>query len=173
MRFRQTLDRVSSADTTISIAEQGLGRIEANGAIPVGSLIVLDTTITTGRKAVVAPTSIANSLLLGIYTGNGGTGAEVAASGTDATGVTRSGRAAVAGDFIDFVSYGYCVILADATTTWIKPGYSLIPCDGTAGRLMTSGAAGVTVQANYQLVALDTLNTTSTAGAIQAFIGVM
>jgi hypothetical protein len=78
---------------------------QANGAIPVGSTVVLDLLgVTTGQATadnvlVVVGGADMDSRFVGVYSGDGGTGADDG---------TFGGKACVAGDQIRVITYGAC-----------------------------------------------------------------
>lgn len=106
---------------------------EADGAINPGEAVALDTGNVTGKLVVACPAS-ANSdhRFVGIYEGQGGSGAE-----TTTTGLT--GFAAADGDIIYVTVYGVAQALLDGGTTDCVDGDALTPSVATAGELQSLG----------------------------------
>jgi len=117
------------ADTTLYQAEKISALFVANAAVSVGMNVGLTTSNTAGKLVVKTPAS-ANSdhLSLGIYEGEGGTGALTTTSGL-------TGRDAAANDLIWVTIYGLATALVDGTTTDATDGNALTPSVTTAGEL--------------------------------------
>ena len=122
---------VVGADTTLRQAESHDLLFEADGAIGVGEAVALDTGNTAGKLVVVCPAgATADHRAIGIYQGEGGSGAQ-----TTTTGL--SGRAAVDGDFVWIRVSGIATALVDGTTTDANDGDVLSPSLTTAGELVS------------------------------------
>lgn len=85
----------------------GTRKYEADGAIAVGSTVMIDAAST--GKLVVAGTTGEDHRFVGIYQGSGGTG-------TTSTTANLVGEAAVDGDVIDVAVEGVAYALVEGTT---------------------------------------------------------
>jgi hypothetical protein len=86
--------------------------MEADAAITVGAVVMLDTGNTTG-KLVVTSTAAADHAARGVYEGEGGSGAVTAIAG-------MKGRAAVDGDPIWITVHGKALAIVGGTTTAVS-----------------------------------------------------
>lgn len=163
MEFTEALGLVSNADTTLQQAEHIDMWFEADGAIPVGSVVALDTGNTAGKLVVVCPAAAtADHRALGIYQGQGGSGAETTTSGL-------LGRAAVDGDIIKVRVFGVATALFDATTTQAADGDVIVCSTVTAGQLFAPTTT-FTAGAFPLFTVLEALATTSTITAKKVFV---
>ena len=114
-------------DDTFTQVEQVFARFAAGDAIPVGSVVMLDTSTAGGYTVVIAAASTDLFKVVGIYTGADGTGSGPPVS-------PLSGKAAVSGDAIEVQIYGVAEALVDGTT------------DVALDDVLTTGASGYLYQ---------------------------
>lgn len=156
------LGPISSADTTNVSSEKVQAVFEAGAAISVGMVVMLAGSDTTGKKVIKTTTTIANcaNLVVGIYEGLGGTGAETTTSGA-------TGRDAVTGDTIYVTRYGKAAALVDGTTgAATTDGLILTMSTATAGVLNRQTTA-VTNGVGHPFKALQA-NSGAAGGTISA-----
>lgn len=130
-RISQAGGIIGKADTTLKSAPEAFALFEADAAITPGKVVGLDTGNTLGKLVVTCPIGAPNRAL-GIYTGQGGTGAATSTAGL-------TGRAAVDGDIIWVQTAGVCNGLVDGDTTNAVEGDVLIPSKAVAGELQSTG----------------------------------
>lgn len=156
MRFTEALGMVANADTTLHQGESIDMLFEADAAISVGACVAYDTGNTAAKLVVTTPAAATSDhRAIGIYTGQGGTGAETTISGL-------KGRAAVDGDHIWVRVFGVASTIVDAVTTQIADGDILVPHLTTAGILNNSGTT-LTASLVPMFTALEALATGTTA----------
>ena len=135
---------------------------EADGSIPVGAAVMIDTASNlTGKLAVIA-TATNDHLCLGIYTGEGGTGALNTTSG-----LPTDRRAAVDGDVIFVRAYGAIDALTDDGGTGTDIAVAdVLTVDNAAdnGYLVDDGdSADVVGQCNFVALEAQAAGPTGTA----------
>lgn len=125
-------------------------------AIPVGTLVAIQTPITTTTTTIFgvgAATSVATTAPLNIGIATGG-----AAPGTS---IAAAGAAATAGGLGQVVTHGHCRALVDSTTSPTVVGHRLIIGGTTAGCLSDAGTTTAAAGVNYGVV-LEALTPTTT-----------
>lgn len=160
MRITRLGGLISTADTTLYQAEKIECLFEADGAIAVGGCVKLDPTANTTGKLVVATSAVLDHRsAVGIYEGEGGSGAAATVSGT-------KGNAAVDGDLIMVTTYGIATALQDGGTNDTVVGEALQP-EATSGYLIGTVTA-VTNAGIFpaQFVCLEAVTTDGGAGAV-------
>lgn len=159
MRFTAQLGSVSSDGTTLQQAERIQMLFEADATITPGKTVALDTGNTAGKLVVTTPVSI-NSRIVGVYEGEGGTGAQTTTSGL-------TGNSALDGDLIWVTVYGVATALLASTSTAFADGDSCVANADVAGVLQQAAASAT---ATTYFVALEALTTGGTGTAKKVFV---
>ncbi len=161
MRISRLGGIIASNDSSLNSADGKIETIfEADGAIAVGGVAKLDVTGNTDCRLVIAGAAILDHRqAVGIYEGEGGTGAVASVSGT-------SGKAAVDGDVIMVTTYGKAVALQDGTTDTI-PGEALQIEAGATGYLI-GGVTAVTNGGTNSVLftCMEAVTTDGAAGSV-------
>lgn len=154
---------------TYNEPETVLMTYKAGAALTVGTVVAQDVTDSSGIAVIAATTTAAVRLrCVGLYEGDGGTGAT-----TTATGFT--GKAAVTGDIVAIKVYGIGTAVCGPQTTndLSTAGISLTP-GNTAGQLQAMTAATVTGWLMWPLVSAEVGPTTAVStGATKVFLRFM
>lgn len=146
---------VTESDTTLGSAEKVQVLFEADDTINVGYAVGIDLTSSTTGKLVVAAPVDEHVTRVGIYEGDGGSGAETTTSGL-------SGRTAKDGDIIYVTAYGVAKGYMTGNVTGIVKGTAL-GVFNTAGLLEEADYAAASGSAfGGEFVNLDTAVTNNT-----------
>lgn len=126
----------ASSPGGLETAPFSFATFEAAGAIPIHNVVALDPSDTSGRTVLQYDASAhAPSQFLGVYSGKGGSGASSSAG--------DGGNAAVAGDFVQIITWGICKCQVSASG--VAAGDGLAPeadsaSDGELGDIATESA---------------------------------
>ena len=139
MRITRLGGITADADTTLYQADKIECMFEADGAINVGAPVKLDVTSNLNCTLVVEAAAILDHRqFVGIYEGEGGTGAAVGTT----TPSQSTGNAAVDGDLIMVTTYGRAIARQDGTTPTVLGEALQIEAGGTSN--LIGGVTAVT-----------------------------
>lgn len=158
--YGQEVLGVRPIDDTLNQPDNGFSIYKAGGAILSGSPVIIDSSVPGGTQVIASTTGLSKEFV-GVYTGQGGSGAATAT--TNLTGV-----AAASGDLLIKVQRRG-VIYALSTNSGANIAVDdILDCATTAARLSKTGATALACHPPFA-VALDA-NSTGTAVAIRAFL---
>lgn len=138
----------SLADTTLYMCESVDAWFEADGAIPVGSAVMLKASNPTGKLvvALTANSATTDHLAIGAYTGIGGSGALTTVPGL-------SGKAAVDGDIIKLRVYGIAEMLVSGATDVVAG--DPLTFHGTTDGVLIQGTTTAEAGIRHPFVAME------------------
>jgi hypothetical protein len=161
IRFTKLGGRTVLADTALYQAPKISCLFEADAAITVGKCVAIDTGNLTAALVVTCPAAAtADHRALGIYEGEGGSGAKTTVSGL-------SGRDAADADQIWITMFGLATALVDGDTTDATDGDALTPSVAVAGELQS---LGTTFAAGAKPIFTCLEANTSTVAAKKVFV---
>ncbi len=150
-------------DSSLKPLEQSVRAYKAGGTIGPGSVVVLDVSDATGNTVIASTLALAAyGIAVGVYNGEGGSGAEATVSGT-------TGKSAASGDIINVVRAGIVSVLCYAQTVanYATAGIMRLMPGTTAGTLTEAAAA---TDKDAVLWAAKTIVTTGATVAVTARI---